>query len=228
MERPLIEARGLEKTFGTSPVLRNINLKVTAGKGAMIVGRNGAGKSTLIRILAGLSSPTRGEALLFGLPGNGLEASWRRRVGLMTHQSFLYPNLTARENLRFYAELYRIKVADTVIEQWLERIDLSAFGDERVRTFSRGMEQRLALARTMLPSPDVLLMDEPFAALDADGVALVTSVLNDAAQRGCAVVITAHEPLQLDEIAFEVHELVRGRLAAAEAPRGSLRPAMAR
>ncbi|MGH8013187.1 MAG: heme ABC exporter ATP-binding protein CcmA [Candidatus Binataceae bacterium] len=214
MDGPLIEARGLDKNFGISPVLRNVNLKVRGGCGALIVGRNGAGKSTLVRILAGLSAPSSGQALLFGLPGRELEPAWRRRVGLLTHQSFLYPNLTAVENLQFYAELYRFRLDGRALEQWLKRIGLTAFAKERVRTFSRGMEQRLALARAMLAVPDALLMDEPFAALDADGAKLVTSLLREALTRGCAAVITAHEPLQLDGMTLEVRELVRGRLMA--------------
>ncbi|MGH7916494.1 MAG: heme ABC exporter ATP-binding protein CcmA [Candidatus Binataceae bacterium] len=225
MDGPLIEARGLDKNFGVSPVLRNVNLKVMRGRGSLIIGRNGAGKSTLIRILAGLSAPSSGQALLFGYPARELEPAWRRGVGLLTHESFLYPNLTALENLKFYAELYRIRLDQRALDQWLKRVGLAAFAKERLRTFSRGMEQRLALARTMLASPDALLMDEPLAALDADGVELVTSVLREALERGCAVVITAHEPLHLEGMAFEVRELVRGRLTAVS-ERGNPRAAM--
>src|SRR5438876_11331171 len=94
MDAPLIEARALDKTFGVVPVLRGVNLKIHAGACAMVIGGNGAGKSTLIKILAGLAAPTTGDALLFGRPAAGLEARFRRRVGLVTHQSFLYPNLT--------------------------------------------------------------------------------------------------------------------------------------
>src|ERR1700685_1329276 len=99
MDAALIEARALDKTFGAIPILRGVNLAVSAGVAAMVVGRNGAGKSTLVRILAGLSTPTAGGALLFGIPSRLLEASDRRRFSIVTHQSFLYPNLTARENL---------------------------------------------------------------------------------------------------------------------------------
>jgi len=212
MGTTLVEARALDISFHYSPVLRGINLKVAARDAALIIGRNGAGKSTLLGLLAGLSSPTAGEALLFGATSRTLEPDLRRRLGLVTHQSFLYPNLTARENLEFYADLYRLDPARADIAGWITRVGLAAAADERVRTFSRGMEQRLGLARALIPAPDVLLMDEPFAALDTDGVAMLTGLLKQALERRCAVVITAHEPLPLEGIGFELYEIVRGRL----------------
>ena len=212
MDAALIEARALYITFGAIPILRGVNLAVTAGTAALVVGRNGAGKSTLVRLLAGLSAPTAGEARLFGAPSRSLEAAARRRVAIVTHQSFLYPNLTARENLEFYAELYRVDDAPVEIQRWLARIGLTFAADARVRTFSRGMEQRLTLARAMLPCPDILLMDEPFAALDADGVALVADLLREALARGCAIVLTAHQPAKVDGLEFALYEIDRGRL----------------
>jgi heme ABC exporter ATP-binding subunit CcmA len=230
MDAPLIEARNLGKTFAFSPVLRGVNLKVVAGTGALIIGRNGTGKSTLLRLLAGLSSPTSGDALLFAHRSGALESEFRRRVGLVTHQSFLYPNLTARENLEFYADLYGVDRTDACVAGWLERVGLAGAADDRVRTFSRGMEQRLGLARALMPRPDVLLMDEPFAALDAEGVAILVALLSDALARRCAVVITAHEPLRLEGMSLELYEIVRGRLLAlSEAGwRERLRPLEAR
>jgi heme exporter protein A len=212
MPAPLIEARGLDKTFGTVPILRSVNLAVPAGVVAMIIGRNGAGKSTLVRILAGLSVPSDGEVLLFGASSRTLEPEWRRRMSIVTHQSFLYPNLTARENLEFYADLYEVADSRVEIGRWVDRVGLASAIDARVRTFSRGMEQRLTLARAMLTRPDVLLMDEPFAALDADGVALVADILREAIARGCAVVLTAHQAIAIEGLRFELYEIVRGRL----------------
>jgi heme exporter protein A len=229
MDAALIEARGLDKSFAFSPVLRNVNLTVAGGAGAMVIGRNGAGKSTLIRILAGLSAPTGGEVLLFGSSSRALESDLRRRVGLVAHQSFLYPNLTARENLEFYADLYRLDRAPAGVTGWLARVGLSAAADDRVRTFSRGMEQRLGLARALMPSPKVLLMDEPFAALDAEGAALVATLLREALARGCAAIITAHEPLILEGISLDVYEIIRGRLVPmAPAPQSGQREASGR
>jgi heme exporter protein A len=212
MDAPLIEARALDVTFGAIPILRGVNLAVPAATASMVVGRNGAGKSTLVRLLSGLSAPTAGEARLFDAPSRMLDAAARRRLAIVTHQSFLYPNLTARENLHFYAELYRVADAPAEISRWLERVGLGSAADARVRTFSRGMEQRLTLARAMLPRPDVLLMDEPFAALDADGVAIVADLLREALARRCAIVLTAHQPLAIDGLHFDFYEIVRGRL----------------
>ena len=212
MDAALIEARGLYKTFGTGPILRGVNLAVSAGFAAMVIGRNGAGKSTLVRILAGLSAPSAGEALLFGKPSRTLEPPARRRVSIVTHQSFLYPNLSARENLEFYASLYGVADARGEISRWLERVGLAAAADARVRTFSRGMEQRLTLARALLTRPDVLLMDEPFAALDMEGVALVAALLREAIAHGCAVVLTAHQGIAIEGLRCELYEIVRGRM----------------
>ena len=225
MDAPLIEARALDKTFGFVPVLRSINLKIHAGACAIVIGRNGAGKSTLIRILAGLAAPSSGDALLFGRPARGLEAQFRRRVGLVTHQSFLYPNLTARENLEFYADLYAIGRERVDVKGWIERVGLAPALSERVRTFSRGMEQRLALARALLADPEVLLMDEPFAALDADGVAVASVLLREALARRCALVITAHAPPAIEGIRAELYEIVRGRLVAPQWSPGATRAA---
>ena len=212
MDAALIAARGLDKTFGSVPILRGVNLAVPPATAAMIIGRNGAGKSTLVRLLAGLSAPTAGEALLFGAPSRTLESAARRRLAIVTHQSFLYPNLTARENLEFYAGLYGVADGRAEILRWIDRVGLAAAADARVRTFSRGMEQRLTLARAMLTRPEVLLMDEPFAALDGDGVALVADILREAIARRCAMVLTAHQPVTIDGLKFDLYEIVRGRL----------------
>jgi heme exporter protein A len=224
MSVPPIEARELEQSFGFTPVLRRINLPVEAGSGVLICGRNGAGKSTLLSLLAGLGTPTAGEALLFGSSSNRLESAMRRRLGLVTHQSFLYPNLTARENLAFFCTLYRIRDAASLIQRWIERLGLGAAADERVRGFSRGMEQRLTLARALISAPDVLLMDEPFSALDPEGAALAADLVREAMGRGCAILITAHQVTQPGSLTLTPYELIRGRLVGLDTPR-SLRDA---
>jgi heme exporter protein A len=230
MDAPLIEAHNLDKFFAFSPVLRGVNLRVASGSGAMILGGNGAGKSTLLRVLAGLSLATGGKALLFGHPSARLEPNLRRRVAFVTHQSFLYTNLTARENLEFIAGLYGIARIHTEVAGWLDRVGLTSVANERVGTFSRGMEQRLGLARALLPTPDVLLMDEPFAALDGEGVALVAELLREALGRRSAIVITAHAPLVVEGSEFDSYEILRGRLVtiADDRQRGSARSLQAR
>jgi len=212
MGTPVVEARQLAKSFGVTPVLRGVNLRVAPGEAVLIHGRNGAGKSTLIRLLVGLSAPDAGTALLFGSPSYRAAPELRRRVGLLTHQSFLYPNLTARENLQFFATLYRIPDAEPAIRRSLDAIGLVAASDERVRGFSRGMEQRLALVRALLPSPDVLLTDEPFTALDPDGIERACALMGLAHARGCAIVMTAHEAKSPLPIPVVFRQLIRGRL----------------
>lgn len=216
-----IETRGLSKSFGIEPVLRRIAMRVEPGQSILIHGRNGAGKSTLLGILAGLIAPSEGVALLFGEPSNRIGPELRRRVGLLTHQSFLYSNLTARENLAFFAELYRLAQPHAMIDQWIERVGLATSAGERVRSFSRGMEQRLAWARVMIPQPEVLLVDEPFTALDTEGTALAVTLLREALGRGCAVVMTAHQGVAPAGIVPEVVELSRGRLLPLSASRAS-------
>src|SRR6266849_5463575 len=177
MSAPVVETHALAKSYRLAPVLRDVNLRLMPGRGAFVIGGNGAGKSTLLRILAGLEAPSDGRALVFGNDTRKLGPRYRRRIGMMAHQSFLYPNLTARENLEFYAELYSITNPVAAAALWLERVGLTGFADGRIRAFSRGMEQRLSAARAMLAEPALLLLDEPFTALDAEGVAMVTALI---------------------------------------------------
>ena len=214
MADPVIEARGLYKNFGTTPVLCGVDLKLKRGDGAAILGSNGAGKSTLAAILAGMAAPSSGRATLFGEDSHRLSPANRRRLGVMTHQSFLYPSLTARENLEFYAALYGLDGPRARAERALERVGLAAASEERARALSRGMEQRLSIARAMLAGPEVLLLDEPFAGLDAGGVAIVTAMIEEAMARGCAVVMTAHATSGLAGLDLDRWELKGGRLVA--------------
>ena len=213
MSAPVVETRSLAKTYGLVPVLREVQLRLLAGAGAFIVGGNGAGKSTLLRILAGLEAPSGGHALVFGQDTRRLAARYRRRIGLMAHQSFLYPNLTARENLEFYAELYSLADPRTCAHQWLGRVGLADVADTRVRAFSRGMEQRLSAARAMFAEPALLLLDEPFASLDHDGAEIVAALIRGAVERGACVLATTHGVPEIDGVELAVFEISRGRLA---------------
>ncbi len=210
MARLVVETRSLTKTFGVTPVLREVNLQLPEGRCAILIGGNGSGKSTLLRILAGLSQPTSGDAMVFGESSRNLGVA-RRRIGMLTHQSWLYPNLTARENLHFYAELYGLPHRDDLAMKWIDAVGLRASADERTREFSRGMEQRLSIARTMMTQPDLLLLDEPFAALDPDGVAIVAGLIRAAVARGCAALLTAHSPFDLG-IETDQYRITNGRV----------------
>jgi heme exporter protein A len=208
------QTRGLGLNYGNRPILFGIELKVDCGGGLAIIGANGCGKSSLLKILAGIVVPTAGQVLIFGEDSRRLSAAARRRIGFLSHQSFLYPNLTARENLEFYARLCGIGRPREAAMAALERVEMSTVAQDRVRTVSRGMEQRLALARATIASPDLLLLDEPFAALDRTGQRLVRQMIDEARGRGAAVVITAHSPEGLTEMGFAIHEIARGGLRA--------------
>jgi heme exporter protein A len=214
MLQAVVEARALGKNFGATPVLRAVDLKVEPTRGAIITGINGAGKSTLLKILAGLVAPSSGRAMLFGVESYRMPADYRRRLGLVTHQSFLYPNLTARENLEFYGALYEVHAPDLEADRWLDRVGLASAAGERVRALSRGMEQRLTIARALMTDPDVLLMDEPLAGLDSQGASIVAELIKEAIARRCAVLITAHGSAALEGLELERLELANGRLAA--------------
>ncbi len=212
MAAPVVETHALGKTYGMVPVLREVEIRLSPGYGAFIIGANGSGKSTLLRMLAGISAPSTGHALVFGRDTRRLTAHYRRRIGMMAHQSFLYPNLTARENLEFYAELYAIPEPKAAAEEWLARVGLAPFAEIRVRAFSRGMEQRLAAARAMIAEPSLLLLDEPFAALDHEGVTIVAALIRAAVERGASVLATAHNIPEIEGVAFENFEILNGRL----------------
>jgi heme exporter protein A len=212
MAAPVVEIHRLAKNYGLAIVLSEVELRLLPGAGVFIVGGNGAGKSTLVRIIAGLEAPSDGNALVFGQDTRRLAARYRRQIGLMAHQSFLYPNLTARENLEFYAELYSLADPAALAEQWLARVGLADAADMRVRAFSRGMEQRLSAARAMIAEPALLLLDEPFASLDHDGAETIAALMRSAIERGACVIATVHGAPEIQGVEFAVLELSRGRL----------------
>jgi heme exporter protein A len=212
MAAAVVETNALGKSFGLVPVLLEVDLNVAAGRAAVIIGGNGAGKSTLFAILAGLAAPTTGYARVFGQDTRRLDPDGRRQIGMLSHRSFLYPNLTASENLEFYATLYGVANPHITAHTWLRRVGLANFADERVRMYSRGMEQRLAAARAMIAAPMLLLLDEPFAALDSDGVAIMADLIRTELARGCAVVISAHGQAAIEGVELDQYEITRGRL----------------
>ncbi|HSL63473.1 MAG TPA: ABC transporter ATP-binding protein [Gaiellaceae bacterium] len=187
----MIRARGLEKRYGAKRVFRGLDLDVPHGGFAVVTGPNGSGKTTLLRVLAGLLVPTRGELEV------GVE---RGALGLLAHEPLVYRELTALENLDLYGRLYRIPERRERIGMLLERFGLWDARAERVGAYSRGMQQRLALCRTLLHDPELLLLDEPFNALDADGAALLDRELRGLAGERTLVVAT-HDPDRLAPLA---------------------------
>jgi heme ABC exporter ATP-binding subunit CcmA len=213
MAPPALAARGVAMSFGRVPVLRGLDLELWPGKLAAIGGVNGSGKSTLVKILAGLLRPTAGTVTIAGA------ANVRRRIGLLSHQTLLYSNLTAAENLEFYAALHGLSEPPRLAARWLARVGLDGLAEYRTRTISRGNQQRLALARALIADPALLIMDEPFTALDADGVALVLALIRERRAAGAAVLITTHDGEPLSGLDCERYELRRGRLEPLESGR---------
>jgi len=206
-----IEVVGLRKSFGSLSVLRGVDLKVVPGERALLVGPNGAGKTTLLKILATLLRPTTGYARVAGFDPVREADMVRRCVGLVGHQTFLYGELTVGENLAFYARMYGVEDGDRR-QEVLSLVGLSERAGKQTRTLSRGMQQRLALARVALHQPPVLLLDEPDAGLDQQGVAVLDRMLRDSAESGCAILFTSHNLQRGLDMATRVAVLSKGRI----------------
>jgi heme exporter protein A len=187
----VVDADAIAKSFGRVRVLRDLTLRVAAGEAVVLFGPNGAGKSTLLRVCATLYQPSAGTLTLFGARELGPRV--RRRIGLLSHQSFLYPDLSARENLAFYARLYGLPRPEHTADAWLERVGLRDSAGTSVRVYSRGMEQRLALARTLLHGPDLLVLDEPWSALDVAAADLLSALLGTLREEGRTLLVATHD-----------------------------------
>lgn len=205
-----IELDQLWKFYGDYPALRNLTLSVAEGSCCALLGRNGAGKTTLLRILAGLSPFQRGTVQIFGESPRSEKA--RRQVGFLGHGIGVYEDLSAEENLNFFARIAGIRSPNVVAGTWLDRVGLGRVASMPVRQFSRGMRQRLALARTFLHSPNVLLLDEPFTALDDRAVTMLSELLIEARARGATLVLSTHQIREALAIASHVALLENGRL----------------
>jgi heme exporter protein A len=213
MAAPAIETQGLTKTFGGMPALRNFDFRLAPGEAVALFGPNGAGKSTMLRLCATLLRPSRGSVRIFGTDGRDGSMAARRRIGFLSHQSFLYPDLTPIENLSFYARMFGVNDAPRRVRELLDRVGLLGWANRPVRTLSRGLEQRCALARALLHEPDLLMLDEPFTGLDVDASATLRSVLTAAHERGAAVLMTTHDFGQGLASCRRAIILVRGALA---------------
>lgn len=211
--RPVIEIQNLAKAFGYLPVLKKINLHIERGQFVALLGPNGSGKSTLLRLICGLSKPTAGTISVGGWSIPGEAEAIRSQIGLVSHKALLYNNLTAQENLAFYARLYNLQQAESRIDFLLERVGLHKRARSLVRTFSRGMQQRLSIARALLHEPHVLLFDEPFTGLDQDAAVVLDNLLHEAHTEGHTILMTTHQLERAARLANRLVILSRGTIA---------------
>jgi heme exporter protein A len=190
----MIEVQGLAKYFGRFSALRDLQISISQGQFIALFGRNGAGKTTFLKILAGLSRPSAGAVRICSTrPGS---QAARGVVGYLSHNTALYLDLTALENLRFYTQLLDLPGGDADLEERIARVGLAGRAREPVRNYSRGMQQRLAIARAFLHDPEVLLLDEPFTGLDQEGTEFLKNYLKESRERGKTCLMAIHdEPL---------------------------------
>ena len=212
-DQAAIDVRGIGKSFGRQTALDGVSFKVAPGRCLVMFGPNGAGKTTLIRLLSTLALPTAGTALICGSDIRSSALDVREIVGVISHESFLYDAMTAIENLRFYAKMYGADSSSERLEQSLEEVGLIERADDPVSSMSRGMTQRLALARCMLHGPRVLLLDEPYSGLDPHGAEILTRQIAELRERNCTIMLTTHRLDTGLEVADRVAILVRGRLS---------------
>ena len=210
----MIEVRRLVKNFGLKPVLRGLDFRAEPGEFVALLGPNGAGKTTMLRILATLSRPTMGEVRVAGYVLPGQASAVRRLLGVVSHQPLLYGDLTAEENLRFYARMYGLSDGARRAVEALQSVGLGPRRRDLVRQFSRGMQQRLAIGRALLHDPQVMLLDEPYTGLDQDASSMLDDVLRRVAVAGRTVVMTSHDLPRAADLATRIDVLSRGVIAA--------------
>jgi len=206
-----VTARGLVKTYGSTPVLRGVGFDLAAGTVSVLTGHNGAGKSTLLSILSGQKRPTRGEVRYSARDGSSLDPRVARsRIGWVSHQPLAYLELSAAENLGLVARLHG--ASPDAVERVIERLGMSSFAHKPVSSLSRGQTQRVALGRALVHGPDFLLLDEPWTGLDQNGSRFLEELLQEEAASGSIIFIVSHQRDVIDKLAASELELRGGLL----------------
>jgi heme exporter protein A len=205
-----LEIESVWKYYGDFPALRDVGLRILRGSTVALLGRNGAGKTTLLRILAGLSSASKGAVKILG--ADVRQESTRRRIGVLGHGISLYDELSAMENLILFGKLYGLPDPRKRAEEMLEQTGLIRVRDGLVREFSRGMRQRLAVGRAFLHQPEILLLDEPFTALDDRAIAVLQTLLRQGHDQGRTIILSTHQLREAMELATHVALVQRGQL----------------
>ncbi|HUF75571.1 MAG TPA: heme ABC exporter ATP-binding protein CcmA [Longimicrobiales bacterium] len=209
----VLEARGLVREYGAVVAVEGVDVTLREGEFLTVFGPNGAGKSSLLGMLGGALGPTRGKVSVRGVPLDFGDTEWRRSIGMLSHRGFLYAQLTAEENLRFYGHLFGLDDLDVRIPERLERVGLARRARSQVHELSHGMRQRLALARALLHDPDLVLLDEPFTGLDPSAAAVLHQVLRELRDGRRTVVMVTHNLTEGLALATRVAIQVAGKLA---------------
>jgi heme ABC exporter ATP-binding subunit CcmA len=211
-----IETKGLTKTYGPTRALTGVDARFEAGMVTVVEGPNGSGKSTLLSLLGLLARPSRGE-VLFGVHRTSQFPQLRAAIGMLAHAPMVYPDLTAHENLRLFAELYRLAMTPDALRVLVDRFGLGSWAERPARTYSRGQLQRLALARAVLHEPKLLLLDEPSTGLDVASVARLVTAVRAECARGAIVVLVTHDETLSQQLAERRLQLAHGRVVEASA-----------
>lgn len=209
---PVLAAEDIAKSFGRVQVLRGVNLTIHKGDRYVLFGSNGAGKTTLVKILSTLMSPDKGKISLFGKEEEQSGREVKARIGFMSHEPYLYAELTAWENLEFYASLYNVPDKEKIIKDLLKEVGLYHRAHDQVAPFSRGMKQRLGLARAVLHDPDLIFLDEPYAGLDLKAQKILNNLIIQQNRRGKTFFFITHDVSRGFEIAKRSGVLSGGRI----------------
>lgn len=211
-----LSVSGLHHRFGRHRVLRGVDFSMEAGQCGVLFGDNGSGKSTLLTLLSTRFSLQKGEYTLDGLNSASDGDEMRSRLVFGSHNSHLYGHLTSVENLRFFTDLRGLDCSDAMLREAVDSVGLSAFADRPTRWFSAGMKKRLTLARVLLAKPDLLLLDEPYSALDVQGVTWLNKILSEFLVAGGMIVMASHDPQRVAALTHLPYRLIKGRLQAPE------------
>lgn len=213
----IIDVKGLVKKIGVKTVLRNLDLSLKEGDFLALFGPNGAGKTTLIKILCSLMIPTSGKVIVGGLDARSQCVALHKVIGVISHNTFLYENLSAVENLSFYGRMYDVPNLKEKIEAYMELVGLSQYRNVQIHTFSRGMKQRLSVARAIIHDPSILFLDEPYTGLDQQGADDLKHLLMQFQEQGKTIILTSHNLSRGLELCTQAAVLKSGTLIFKEA-----------
>lgn len=209
----MLEIKNLSKVLEDRPILKNISLTLEPGEILAVIGPNGAGKSTFFRCTVGLLKPTSGEIIFDGKVVKKDSTLYKKKLGFLGHDSFLYNNMTPVENLKYYGKLYKVKDLDQKINALLRKVGLTLFKDTPTRSFSRGMIQRLAIARVLLAEPKILMLDEPHTGLDQAAVSLLNKIILEKKRAGISILLISHDFEHVHALADRAAILIKGKIA---------------